>query len=278
MDKKILVGKRLLDRDDIESICTTIAKQLDAKFENSQTLPVVVGILKGGAPFMCDIVRKMKTIVSIDFMSVSSYSGTQSTGELKMKMDITTDIKGRDVILVDDVVDTGLTTYYLVKYLKEKRGVKSITTVFLVDKPAKRKYDVPVDYYGLRYEGEDYLIGYGLDYNNLLRNIFGVFLLTKPDIEKLNGILEEDSKKSLRRIRLIFFKPSTQSITNSVFRYGFGYFFSVFFYYRQSVTHRNSIKFLNHQEIIHGVAKDMDMLSSSSNIAHNISYTSLFIN
>ena len=130
-------------------------------------------------------------------MSVSSYSGTQSTGELKMKMDITTDIKGRDVILVDDVVDTGLTTYYLVKYLKEKRGVKSITTVFLVDKPAKRKYDVPVDYYGLRYEGEDYLIGYGLDYNNLLRNIFGVFLLTKPDIEKLNGILEEDSKKAL---------------------------------------------------------------------------------
>lgn len=130
-------------------------------------------------------------------MSVSSYSGTQSTGELKMKMDISTDIKGRDVILVDDVVDTGLTTYYLVKYLKEKRGVKSITTVFLVDKPAKRKYDVPVDYYGLRYEGEDYLIGYGLDYNNLLRNIFGVFLLTKPDIEKLNGILEEDSKKAL---------------------------------------------------------------------------------
>lgn len=130
-------------------------------------------------------------------MSVSSYSGTQSTGELKMKMDITTDIKGRDVILVDDVVDTGLTTYYLVKYLKEKRGVKSITTVFLVDKPAKRKFDVPVDYYGLRYEGEDYLIGYGLDYNNLLRNIFGVFLLTKPDIEKLNGILEEDSKKAL---------------------------------------------------------------------------------
>lgn len=62
----------------------------------------------------------MKTIVSIDFMSVSSYSGTQSTGELKMKMDISTDIKGRDVILVDDVVDTGLTTYYLVKYLKEK--------------------------------------------------------------------------------------------------------------------------------------------------------------
>lgn len=130
-------------------------------------------------------------------MSVSSYSGTQSTGELKMKMDITTDIKGRDVILVDDVVDTGLTTYYLVKYLKEKRGVKSITTIFLVDKPAKRKFDVPVDYYGLRYEGEDYLIGYGLDYNNLLRNIFGVFLLTKPDIEKLNGILEEDSKKAL---------------------------------------------------------------------------------
>jgi hypothetical protein len=81
--------------------------------------------------------------------------------------------------------------------------VKSITTVFLVDKPAKRKFDVPVDYYGLRYEGEDYLIGYGLDYNNLLRNIFGVFLLTKPDIEKLNGILEEETRPNQEAVRHI---------------------------------------------------------------------------
>lgn len=198
MNKKILVGPRLLDRDDIETITTKIAKGLDEKYEHSNSLPIVVGILKGGAPFMCDIVRKMKTIVSIDFMSVSSYEGTKSTGKLNMHMDISLDIEGKDIILVDDVVDTGLTSYYLIKYLKEQRKVKSVTTVFLVDKPANRKYDVPVDFYGIRYEGNDYLIGYGLDYNSLLRNIFGVFLMSKEDIKRLDKIQEEDLQRTLK--------------------------------------------------------------------------------
>lgn len=199
MNKQILVGEKLLDREDIEKICTKIAGELDKKFKDSNSLPVVVGILKGGAPFMCDIVRKMRTIVTLDFMSVSSYEGTASTGQLKMKMDISSDIKGRDVVLVDDVVDTGLTTHYLIKYLKEKRGAKSVTTVFLVDKPTNRKYDVQVDFSGLTYTGDKYLIGFGLDYNNLLRNVFGVYLMTDEDIKNLNQILADDAQRALNQ-------------------------------------------------------------------------------
>lgn len=197
MDKRILVGKRILEREQIEAITYNIAQELDAKFHDSETLPIVIGILKGGAPFMCDIVRKMHTIVGIEFMNVSSYEGTTSTGQLKMKMDISSDVRGRDVILIDDIVDTGLTTYYLIKYLKEQKGAKSITTVFMVDKPARRKYDVKVDYAGFVYSGDKYLIGYGLDYNNLLRNIFSVYEMTEDDISMLDKILEEDKKIAL---------------------------------------------------------------------------------
>lgn len=197
MSKQILVGQMLLDRDDIEKMTSKIAEELDRKLKDSNALPVVVGVLKGGAPFMCDIVRKMETIVTLDFISVSSYEGTASTGQLKMKLDISSDIKGRDVVLVDDIVDTGLTTHYLIKYLKEKRGAKSVTTVFLVNKPTNRKYDVQVDFAGLTYTGDKYLIGFGLDYNTLLRNVFGVYLIGEDDIKKLNKILDEDSQRAL---------------------------------------------------------------------------------
>lgn len=197
MSKQILVGQMLLDRDDIEKMTSKIAEELDRNLKDSNSLPVVVGVLKGGAPFMCDIVRKMETIVTLDFISVSSYEGTASTGQLKMKLDISSDIKGRDVVLVDDIVDTGLTTHYLIKYLKEKRGAKSVTTVFLVNKPTNRKYDVQVDFAGLTYTGDKYLIGFGLDYNTLLRNVFGVYLIGEDDIKKLNKILDEDSQRAL---------------------------------------------------------------------------------
>lgn len=197
MSKQILVGQMLLDRDDIEKMTSKIAEELDRKLKDSNSLPVVVGVLKGGAPFMCDIVRKMDTIVTLDFISVSSYEGTASTGQLKMKLDISSDIKGRDVVLVDDIVDTGLTTHYLIQYLKEKRGAKSVTTVFLVNKPTNRKYDVQVDFAGLTYTGDKYLIGFGLDYNTLLRNVFGVYLIGEDDIKKLNKILDEDSQRAL---------------------------------------------------------------------------------
>lgn len=192
MDKEILVGKKLLRHEDIERITSNIAAELDQRFSNSDTFPVMIGILKGGAPFMFDIVRKMKTIVDLEFMSVSSYAGTKSTGKINVRMGLTQDVTGKDVIIVDDVIETGLTTYFLMKYLKEEKHVRSITNIFLVNKTKNRKYDVPVDFSGLTYDGDRFLIGYGLDYHELLRNIFGVYELTDEDIKKIDEIYTQD--------------------------------------------------------------------------------------
>ncbi len=196
MNKEILIGEKILHHSDIERITTDIANRLDQRLSNDKTLPVVVGILKGGAPFMCDIVRKMKTIVDLDFMDVSSYSGTKSTGKINIKMDLSVDVTGKEVVIIDDVIDTGLTSYFLDKYLIEKKKAKSLINVFLINKTPRRKYDVKVDYCGLTYDQNKFLIGYGLDYNGLLRNIFAVYAMAQEDIEKLDAIAKEDASEA----------------------------------------------------------------------------------
>lgn len=196
MNKEILIGEKILHHSDIERITTDIANRLDQRLSNDKTLPVVVGILKGGAPFMCDIVRKMKTIVDLDFMDVSSYSGTKSTGKINIKMDLSVDVTGKEVVIIDDVIDTGLTSYFLDKYLIEKKKAKSLINVFLINKTPRRKYDVKVDYCGLTYDQNKFLIGYGLDYNGLLRNIFAVYAMAPEDIEKLDAIAKEDASEA----------------------------------------------------------------------------------
>ena len=199
MKKEILVGEKLLHHSDIERITDTIAKALDERFGDRETFPVMVGVLKGAAPFMFDLVRKMHTIVDIELMDVSSYSGTSSTGRLRVNLPLTHDVSGKDIILVDDVIETGLTTYELIKYLKNEKHVNSITTVFLVDKTKNRKYDVKVDYAGITYDGDKFLIGYGLDYNDLLRNIFAIYEMDKKDISRLDEILARDHEIALAR-------------------------------------------------------------------------------
>lgn len=196
MNKEILIGEKILHHSDIERITTDIANRLDQRLSNDKTLPVVVGILKGGAPFMCDIVRKMKTIVDLDFMDVSSYSGTKSTGKINIKMDLSVDVTGKEVVIIDDVIDTGLTSYFLDKYLIEKKKAKSLINVFLINKTPRRKYDVKVDYCGLTYDQNKFLIGYGLDYNGLLRNIFAVYAMAQEDIAKLDAIAKEDASEA----------------------------------------------------------------------------------
>lgn len=108
------------------------------------------------------------------------------------------------MILVDDVIETGLTTHFLIKYLKEVRHVHSVTNVFLVNKTKNRKYpDVKVDYCGVTYNGDKFLIGYGLDYNELLRNVFAVYEMDDADIKKLDQITEEDHQRGLAKSQSI---------------------------------------------------------------------------
>ena len=133
------------------------------------------GILRGGIIFYADLLREISIDCNMDFMCLSSYCGTASTGEVRTMLDLRESVKGRHLVVVEDIVDTGLTLDYLQNHLKD-RGAASIEICCLLDKPANRKVDVTPKYVGFTIENE-FVIGYGLDYNELYRNLpyIGVF-------------------------------------------------------------------------------------------------------
>jgi hypoxanthine phosphoribosyltransferase len=130
----------------------------------------VIAVLKGAFIFLSDLARAMPGHVSLDFMAVSSYAkGTTSSGEVKMVKDLETPLDGRNVVIVEDIVDTGLTLSYLQKILSE-RHPKSLRTACLLSKPSRRKVDVAVEYIGFTIE-DRFVVGYGLDYAEGYRNL-----------------------------------------------------------------------------------------------------------
>ncbi len=157
-----------------------VAKQLDKLYEGRT--PVVVCILKGSVVFFSDLIRNMKTPLTIDFMAVSSYgSGTKSTGELKIKKDLVTDIAGRDVLIVEDIIDSGNTLYNLKKMLNA-RAPSSVNIVTLLDKPERREVPMEPEYTCFVIEDE-FVVGYGLDYAEEYRNLPYVGVLKRSVYE-----------------------------------------------------------------------------------------------
>lgn len=152
----------------IQKRVKALAAQMDKLYEGRK--PVVVCILKGSVLFYADLIRNMKTQVELDFMSVSSYgNGTKSTGELKIKKDLSCDIKDRDVLIVEDIIDSGNTLYNLKKMLIGRQPA-SINLIALLDKPDRREMPIEPDYKGFVIE-DKFVIGYGLDYAEDYRNL-----------------------------------------------------------------------------------------------------------
>ena len=139
--------------------------------------PVVAGILKGSIIFYADFIRHLDIPVTLDFMSVSSYgSGAASSGKLRIRKDLDSDIRGRDVIIVEDIIDSGFTLASL------ERGAKSVCIVTLLDKRARREYDIMPDYNCFDIENE-FVVGYGLDYNERYRNLPYIGILKRSVYE-----------------------------------------------------------------------------------------------
>lgn len=142
--------------------------------------PLIVSVLKGSYVFMADLTRQIDAKCTIDFMVVSSYgSGTKTTGEVQIIKDIETQIEGRDLIIVEDILDSGVTLSYLMKILKA-RGAKSIRLCTLLSKPERRKVEVHIDYLGFEVPDE-FVVGYGLDYAETYRNLPYIGIL-KPSV------------------------------------------------------------------------------------------------
>ena len=129
----------------------------------------LVAVLKGAFIFLADLVRAIPGEVSLDFMAAASYAGTTSSGEVRLTKDLDRAIEGRHVIVVEDIVDTGLTLSYLHEIL-HARGPKSLKTACLLSKPSRRKVDVPVEYIGFTIE-DRFVVGYGLDYDERYRQL-----------------------------------------------------------------------------------------------------------
>ncbi|MCD8294831.1 MAG: hypoxanthine phosphoribosyltransferase [Clostridia bacterium] len=157
-----------------------LAEQVDKDYQGKT--PLVVGILKGSIIMYADFIRHLTMPVELDFMAVSSYgSGAVSSGKLNIKKDLDKDVKGRDVIIVEDIIDSGFTLANLKKLLEE-RNAASVRIVTLFDKVERREYDIASDYNGFIIENE-FIVGYGLDYNEKYRNLPYVGILKRSVYE-----------------------------------------------------------------------------------------------
>ncbi len=158
----------LLTEEQIDERLTELAAQVDADYDGDDLL--LVGVLKGAAPVMVDFSRKLHRHIEMDWMAVSSYgSGTKSSGVVRILKDLDTDVHGRNVLIVEDILDSGLTLSWLKENL-EARGAKSVKILTLLRKPDGLKVHVDVDYLGFDIPNE-FVVGYGLDYAERYRNV-----------------------------------------------------------------------------------------------------------
>ncbi|AVP35824.1 hypoxanthine phosphoribosyltransferase [Staphylococcus felis] len=168
----------VLTEQDIQDLCIQLGEQITQDYQGRDLL--CVGILKGSVLFMTDLIKRIDVPLAIDFMDVSSYhGGTESTGEVQILKDLSTSIENKDVLIIEDILETG-TTLKSITELLESRRVKSLEIVTLLDKPNRRKADIEAKYVGRKIPDE-FVVGYGLDYGEKYRNLPYIGTL-KPEI------------------------------------------------------------------------------------------------
>lgn len=177
MEKKIKlqdkVFKVMIPAEEIDKAVERVAEKLNERYEGHT--PVFLGVLSGSFLFLSDLVRKTTFDSQLAFVKISSYEGTESTGNVKQQFGVDFDIEGRDIIIVEDIVETGHSMNYLLDHLRRKNPASiSICTLFF--KPEKFLYEYPIDYTALSI-GNEFIVGYGLDYNQLGRNLKDIYVV-----------------------------------------------------------------------------------------------------
>ena len=163
----------LIPAEEIDKAVTRVAEQLNERYEGRT--PIFLGVLSGSFLFLADLVRKVNFENQLAFVKISSYDGTESTGNVKQLLGVDFDIEGRDIIIVEDIVETGHSMNYLLDSLGKKNPASvSICTLFF--KPEKFLYEYNIDYTALSI-GNEFIVGYGLDYNQLGRNLKDIYVI-----------------------------------------------------------------------------------------------------
>lgn len=171
--ERVLITEEEIDAK-IKELAAQLTKEYDGRF------PLAVGVLKGALPFMSDLLKRVDTHLEMDFMDVSSYGqSTSSSGEVKIVKDLNTSVEGRDILIIEDIIDSGRTLHYLVDLMRYRKA-KSIKIVTLLDKPTGRKTKIEADYVGFIVPNA-FVVGYGLDYAEKYRNLPYIGVL-KPEV------------------------------------------------------------------------------------------------
>lgn len=164
-----------ISNEKIEAAIDRVASEMVERHKNDETVPVMLCVLNGSIPFTAGLMKRVEIPFELMTVKVASYSGTSSTGKINMQLDITGDIRGRKVVIIEDIVDTGRTIFYLCEHLKEL-GAAEVEVCTLLLKPEVFHAQLKLDYVGLEIENK-FIIGYGLDYDQLGRNLKDIYVL-----------------------------------------------------------------------------------------------------
>ena len=166
--------KILIRRDQIAKAVDRLASEIKRDYQDKQ--PLLIGVLKGSFVFMADLIRQLDSPLELDFVRLSSYGAArESSGKVRVIQGVKTPVKGKDVLVIEDIVDTGITISFLLDYLKKKQPA-SLKLCALTDKPSRRKVPVPIDYLGFTVPNE-FVVGYGLDCDQRFRNLPDICIL-----------------------------------------------------------------------------------------------------
>ncbi len=168
--------KILFSHEEIEKRCIELGEEMTTFYQDKK-VPIVVGLLKGSVPFMSELIKHIDLDIEIDFMDVSSYEGTESVGDVRIVKDLDRSIRDQNILLVEDIVDTGK-TLAKVKELLYQKGASDVKIITLLDKPSRRVQHVEADFVGFKVP-DCFIIGFGLDYNQKYRNLPYVGILKK---------------------------------------------------------------------------------------------------
>lgn len=183
------MDKIILSEQEIKDVCVRLGAQITNDLKNEEKIPVFVGVMKGALNFMMDLLKRVDLPLYTDYIQISSYVGTQTSGVVFLSRDTSVDLTGRTVVIIEDVVDTGISMDYLVKHMM-KKGPKRVLVCTLFDKKVARKVPVQIDYFGKELTANEFLLGYGLDYNEIHRNEPFVFTPAEGEIKALDEYIE----------------------------------------------------------------------------------------
>ena len=179
----------------IEAVYKKVGEEINEKLKGEEKRPILLCVMKGAMTFLIGMMKYINIPVIVDYIHISSYEGTNTTGKINLLKDMTFNPEGRTVVIVEDVIDTGLSLAYLKDYLKEKYHPKDVQIAVFVNKTARRQVEVPLDYEGYRMDVDKYIVGNGFDYNDMWRNIPYVFTPSKEDFEEWDKIVAKDPLK-----------------------------------------------------------------------------------